>query len=65
MTMSDARKRRLMWEVLGGILLLIVVWIVIQLAIGANHAAAEEEKRERCLASSSDYTEYGDCLYED
>ncbi|KQR86821.1 hypothetical protein ASF96_10940 [Microbacterium sp. Leaf179] len=52
--MDHARKLTIMRTALVAILFAIVLWIVVQLAIGANATAEIREREERCL-TSADY----------
>lgn len=56
--MDDARKLRIMKTALLLIAFAIVIWVTIQLAIGANATAAFEERQQRCLVAD----DYFACL---
>lgn len=51
MAMAHARKLNIMRTTLVAILFAIVLWVIVQLAIGANATAAIEEREDWCLAT--------------
>lgn len=56
--MSDAVKYKIMRTTLLLIAAFVLLWIVVQLALGANASAAIEDGEEHCLTARS----YIDCM---